>query len=154
MSQHEDPRPLGGYAVLISVYAFLVTALVVALRSRRANVKPLSLRDLFVTALAAQHLSRLVTKDSVLSPLRKPFTRFVSAAGEGEVNEEVVGRGVRHAVGELLSCPFCFAQWVATVLVAGTIATPELASAGISVLAVAQVSDFLQLGYGALRRAA
>lgn len=49
-------------------------------------------RDLVVMGLATQHLSRLITKDSVLSPVRKPF------------------------------------------------------------LALAQVSDYLQLAYGALRK--
>ena len=47
------------------------------------------------------------------SPLRAPFTRFEGASGHAEVAEEVREHGgVKHAVGELLTCPFCLAQWV------------------------------------------
>jgi hypothetical protein len=51
-------------------------------------------------ALATEHISRLITKDSITAVLRSPFTLFEEAAGEGEVNEEVVGEGWPHAVGE------------------------------------------------------
>jgi hypothetical protein len=147
-----DPRPLGGYVVLMTVYALLVGLLVFLLRSRRGRLEPMRIKDLLLMGLATQHLSRLITKDSVLSPVRKPFTRLVEPAGEGEVNEEVVGNGLRHAIGELISCPFCAAQWVATGLVAGSVGAPEATRAGIAVLATAQVSDYLQLAYGVLRK--
>ena len=102
--------------------------------------------------LATAHLSRLITKDSVTSVLRVPFARFEEPAGEGEVNEEVVGHGFRHALGELLTCPFCAAQWVATGLVAGRAAAPNLTAAVVSVSAVARLSDYLQLLYGLARQ--
>lgn len=136
----------------MSVYAGLVGGLVLALRRRRGHIAPVDLKQLALLGLATQHLSRLVTKDSVSSVIRSPFTRFVEPAGEGEVNEEAVGTGLRHAVGELMSCPFCVAQWVATGLVAGHIAAPRFTESAVGVLATAQVSDFLQLGYGALRK--
>ena len=107
--------------------------------------------SLVLYALATEHLSRVITKDSVTSVLRAPFTRFKEPAGEGEVNEEVVGQGARHAIGELLTCPFCAAQWVATGLVAGSVAAPTLTTAVISVSAAARASDYLQLLYGVLR---
>ncbi len=149
---HRDPRPLGGYAAILSIYTGLVGGLVLVLRRRRGQVEPVDLRQLVLLGLATQHLSRLVTKDSVSSVIRSPFTRFVEPAGEGEVNEEAVGTGLRHAVGELMSCPFCIAQWVATGLVAGRIAAPRFTESAVGVLAAAQVSDFLQLGYGAVRK--
>ncbi len=147
-----DPRPLGGYAVLLTVYAVVVGTLVYVLRGRRGRVEAIGVKQLLVMGLATQHLSRLVSKDSVLAPVRAPFTRFVGPAGEGESNEEATGHGLRHAVGEMLSCPFCIAQWVATAFVAGSIAAPSATQAGMSVLAAAQVSDYLQLAYGALRK--
>ena len=49
--------------------------------------------------------------------LRAPFTRFQESSGQGEVvEEEPCGHGLRLAVGELLVCPYCLAQWVATAL--------------------------------------
>jgi hypothetical protein len=71
--------------------------------------------DLLLYGLATEHLSRIITKDSVTAVLRAPFTHFKGAVGEGEVNEDVVGKGFRHAVGELLTCPFCAAQWAEPV---------------------------------------
>jgi hypothetical protein len=97
-------------------------------------------------------LSRVITKDSVTAVLRAPFTHFQEAAGEGEVNEDVAGKGFRHAVGELLTCPFCAAQWVATGLVAGSVVSPVLTTAVISVSAAARASDYLNLVYGLLRK--
>lgn len=86
------------------------------------------------------------------APFRAPFTEFDEPAGQGEVNEEVVGTGLRHAVGELLTCPFCVAQWMATALVAAGVAAPQLTTAAVSVCAVARDSDYLQLTYGLLRK--
>jgi hypothetical protein len=144
----DDPRPLSGYAALLGVYGGLVTAATIGLRRKRQRARAVTVMDVTLMALATAHLSRLVTKDSVTAVLRVPFARFEEPAGVGEVNEKVVGTGVRHAVGELLTCPFCAAQWVATALVAGRIAAPNLTAAVVTVSAVARLSDFLQLAYG------
>ena len=136
---------------MMSVYGALTGATVVALRNRRERVRTPRAMELALLALATQHLSRLISKDGVTAPLRAPFTEFEGPAGAGEVNERVVGTGLRHAVGELLSCPFCLAQWVATALVAGEVGAPRLGAAAVTTLAVAQMSDYLQLGYAALR---
>jgi len=145
--QGKDPRPLKGYEFLLGTYT-LASALAVALvKSRKDETRRLSLRRIALLALATQHLSRLIAEDSILAPLRAPFTHFVEPTGEGEVREEVVGTGLRHAVGELLTCPYCLAQWTASGLVAGTIAFPNLTDAMVAVCAVARLSDYLQLGY-------
>ena len=133
-------------------YGIFAGALALGLRSRKSGIRQLSFKDLLLLALATEHLSRLITKDSVTAPLRAPFTEFDEPAGEGEVNEEVVGTGLRHAVGELVTCPFCLAQWLATALVAGGLIAPQLTTAAISVSAVARASDYLQLTYGLLRQ--
>lgn len=151
MTARDDPRPLGSYVVLMGVYTTLTGVAAYALRHRRQSVRRPGPMDLLLLGLATQHLSRLVSKDGVTAPLRAPFTEFEGAAGEGEVNERVVGSGARHAIGELVSCPFCLDQWVATGLVAGWIAAPNLTTAAVSVLATAQLSDYLHLGYAAVR---
>jgi hypothetical protein len=151
MGVRDDPRPLGGYLVMMGAYTTLTAAAVYSLRNRRGRVRRPSAMDLLLLGLATQHLSRLVSKDGVTAPLRAPFTEFEGAAGEGEVNERVVGSGLRHAVGELVSCPFCLDQWVATGLVAGWVAAPDLTTAAMSALAAAQLSDYLHLAYAALR---
>ncbi|HWF14881.1 MAG TPA: DUF1360 domain-containing protein [Acidimicrobiales bacterium] len=150
-SSSSDPRPLGGYAKLLTVYGVVAGALAVALRKQAPGLQQLDAMDLALYGLATEHLSRLITKDSVTSVLRAPFTEFKEAAGEGEVNEDVVGHGTRHAIGELLTCPFCSAQWVATALVAGRVAAPNLTRAIVSVSAAARLSDYLQLLYAFCR---
>ena len=86
--------------------------------------------------------------------MRAPFTRYAGSAGDGELNEEVrdEGSSVRHGIGELLSCPFCLAVWVATGLTGGLVVAPRLTRLGATVLTATAVSDFLQLGYDAAKR--
>lgn len=149
--RHEDPRPLGSYAFTMSLYATLSAGAAYALRTKRHRLRTPSPAELVLAGLATQRLTRLISKDAVTAPLRAPFTEFEGPAGEGEVNERVVGTGLRHAAGELLSCPFCLGQWVATGLVVGSVAVPTLTAGAVSALATAQVSDYLQLVYAALR---
>src|SRR5690606_41186876 len=64
----------------------------------------------YTTLFRSTHkLSRLLAKDPVTSPIRAPFTRYKGVSGPAELREEP-----RNTVGELLSCPFCIAQWTAT----------------------------------------
>ena len=135
----------------MATYGVLSVVLAVVLRRKRFRVLPLSPWNLALYALAAEHISRIISKDSVTSPVRSPFTEFKEPAGEGEVNEEIIGHGARHAIGELLTCPFCLDQWVATGLIAGNVAAPTLATAVVSVSAVARAADYLHLLYGFLR---
>jgi len=66
----------------------------------------------------------------------------------------VRGRGVRHAVGELLTCPFCMAHWIATAFGFGFVLAPDATRLVASVLAAEAGADFLQFAYaGAQSRA-
>ncbi len=149
--RRHDRRPLKSYAGIMASYGTLSVVLAVVLRRKRLRMRPLSPWNLALYALAAEHVSRLISKDSVTSPVRSPFTEFKEPAGEGESNEEVIGNGTRHAIGELLTCPFCLDQWVATGLIAGSVAVPTLTTAVVSVSAVARAADYLHLLYGWLR---
>ncbi len=147
------PRPLGGYATLLSGYATGVGALAWAIRRRGALPERIPAGDLALLTVATHKLSRLVAKDSVTAIVRAPFTRFEESIGEGEVNEEVRGTGVRHAAGELLTCPFCLGQWIATGLVGAYVLAPRATRAVASVFAILAGSDALQFAYAALRKA-
>lgn len=144
----DDDRPLGGYVVALATYAVGVGTLagVAALRRRRLPEK-FGLGDTVLLSIATHKLSRLVAKDAVTSPLRAPFTRYEEPAGDGEVNESVRGKGVRHAVGELISCPFCMAVWIATGLTGGMVLAPRLTRAVTVVMTAVASSDMLQLVY-------
>jgi len=98
-------------------------------------------------------VSRLLAKDSVTSPLRAPFTSFAAAQGESEIAERARGSGAAQAVGELVSCPFCLDQWVATGFVAGAVLAPRQTRPVASLFAVVAGADWLQVAYAAARRA-
>jgi hypothetical protein len=148
-----NERPLKGYGAFITAYSVGV-GLAVAL-GRRNKVKlpdRIGVGDLALAAVATHRVSRLVSKDSITSVVRAPFTRYVEPAGAGEVNEEVRGTGWRHAAGELIGCPFCLGQWVGTAFVGGLVFAPRATRVVASVFSVVAASDALQFGYAALQK--
>lgn len=150
-----DDRPLGTYAALIGTYAGAVATAVVALRASgvRLRERP-AWQDLALVALATHKVSRRLTKEPVTSPLRAPFTRFEGPGGPGEVRESVPYHGWRHGVGELLTCPFCTSQWIATSFVLGLAAAPRQTRWVAGLFAAIAGSDALQFAYAWLERVA
>ncbi|HET8684841.1 MAG TPA: DUF1360 domain-containing protein [Micromonosporaceae bacterium] len=150
-------RPLPGYLVTLGTYSTVVGGLTALARARRQPLpERVSAGDVVLVGIATHKISRVLAKDSVTSPLRAPFTRYREPSGESEVNEEVrTDDGpVRHAVGELVSCPFCLAVWVATGLAAGLVFAPRLTRLVATAFTAVTASDFLQLAYEAARRGA
>ena len=141
-----EDRPLGAYTGLMAVYLSVVAALTFAGRRRLPGA--LGPADLVLGSVATFTLTRTIAKDPIASPLRMPFTRYEGVSGPSELQEEVRAVGWRHAVGELLTCPFCLSQWTATLLVAGLVAAPRFTRTMMSVLTMVGASDALQLVYG------
>jgi hypothetical protein len=152
-----DHRPLDGYLVAMGAFGALATALAATgkLTGRSMPERPAT-RDVMLISLATHKLSRLLAKDSVTSPLRAPFSRYTESAGAAELNEEVRDHGstIRHGIGELITCPFCLAVWVATGLTGGLVLAPRLTRLTATALTATAVSDFLQLAYDAAKKAA
>jgi hypothetical protein len=149
-----DDEPLETYAGAMTAYAGLVATIVTAARLSGRPVPEVGLRDALFIPLATHKLSRLVSRGTVTSPVRAPFTTFHGAAGESELAEEVRGSGARRAVGELVTCPFCLSQWIATGFAAGLVLAPQLTRLVAFTMSTVAVSDGLQLGYARLQRAA
>ncbi len=153
LSAHYAPgqeRPLGSYAILTGAYSTGLAGGLIALRARGHELpeRP-TVADLLLIGIATHKLSRLIAKDKVTSFIRAPFTRFQEPSGQGEVEEEPCGHGLRLAVGELLVCPYCLAQWVATGLTLGLIGAPRITRLLGSVFVAHTISDFLQVAYRA-----
>ena len=148
-SQGED-RPLRGYVGTMSAYAGLVGALTLFVRTRSRRL-PSRLRwdDLAVASVATFRFARLLAKDTVTSPIRAPFTRFEGTSGPSELQEDVRGTGARKAIGELITCPFCLAQWVATLITFGFLIAPRATRFFAYVMTMVAGADFLQLAYDA-----
>jgi Protein of unknown function (DUF1360) len=153
LTSHYAPgqeRPLGSYVILTGVYATGCAASLIALHARHHQLpeRPAA-TDLLLIGIATHKLSRLIAKDKVTSFVRAPFTRFQESSGQGEVEEEPCGHGLRLAVGELLVCPYCLAQWIATGLTLGLIGAPRLTRLLSTVSVAHTISDFLQVAYRA-----
>jgi uncharacterized protein DUF1360 len=150
---HGARRPLREYALLMGAYLGGSAALAVLAR-RRGQPLPdrISAADLALLGIATHRVSRLLSRDSITSVVRAPFRRYVEPGEAGEVNEETRGTGVRHAVGELIGCPFCIGQWVGTGFVAGMVFAPRATRLVASVFTIVALSDTLQFGYAALQR--
>lgn len=158
-SRRYDPEGqvnLRGYSGSMATYAALVgLSLIGGRMSGRQLLDRTSAVDVVVGGVATHQLSRLLAKGSVASPLRAPFTEFEDAAGAAEHQESPRDEsGVRHTVGELLTCPFCLTVWLGTAYVGGLTVAPRATRTAATVFSVVAISDWLHLGYEVLRKRA
>jgi hypothetical protein len=69
--------------------------------------------------------------------------------------EEVqTGSGARHAIGELITCPFCLDLWIATGFMFGFVFAPRLTRLVAGTFTALAGADFLQLAYARAQQAA
>jgi len=119
------------------------------LARRRKLPEGISLGDLALIGVATHKTSRALAKDRVTAPLRAPFTEHEGRGGPGELEESPRGSGFRHAVGELLVCPYCLDQWLATGFAVGLVTAPRVTRFVAGIMASVAISDFLQIAYKA-----
>jgi hypothetical protein len=146
-------RPLRSYSAVLGGYAGLV-GLATAI-GRACGVRlpdRFTTQDTVLLCLATHKASRLLSKEAVTSPLRAPFTAYEEATGEAEVNESVRGNGARHAIGELVTCPFCLGVWIASGLTAGLVFAPKATRLVTTALTAIGVSDMAQLFYDGAKK--
>lgn len=153
---HGAPRPLTGYLMLMGSFISLFLGFVTQSRIRK---QPLPERfrpaDLLLLGTATFHFGRILAKAGVTSPLRAPFTEFKGPSDPpAEVKESVRGRGIRHALGELLTCPFCLGLWVAALFSYGLVLAPRITRLAASIFVVDAISDTLNLIYDAVANVA
>jgi len=142
----EEHRPLAGYATLTAAFGAALAGGLAAVE-RRGFPERIGAGDLALLGVATHKVSRLIAKDKVTSFLRAPFTRYEGEAGPGEVSEEPRGTGIQLAIGELLVCPYCLAQWVAGGFLVSHALAPRPTRFIASLYAVHAASDALQIAY-------
>ena len=143
-------RPLGSYSLLTSVFsASFIGALVAAHRAGYKLPQEYSTKDIVLTGLATHKLSRLIARDKVTGFARAPFTRFQEATGHAEVDEEPRGTGLQMAIGELLVCPYCLAQWIAGAFTVGHVVAPRVTRLLTAMWSAHAIADAAQLAYSA-----
>ncbi|HWE34767.1 MAG TPA: DUF1360 domain-containing protein [Solirubrobacteraceae bacterium] len=139
---------LRGHVVLMGAFLSICGTFAAWLRrSGRRLPERFGAGDLVVLSVATHKAARLVAKDRVTSPLRAPFTRFEHDDGPGEVAESPRGSGLRRAIGELVSCPYCLGVWIASGFIFGLIAAPRATRAIASMLTVVSGASVLQIAY-------
>lgn len=149
--REEAGEPRSAHAVLIAVF---VTAVAVGLEAsaRRGGLpRRVEAADLALLGVATHKATRILSMARVSSPLRAPFAQQVRAAGAGEVTSDPRGRGLRRALGELLTCPYCLAPWTAAAFMLGLLRVPRQTRAIAGLLGVVAVSDFLNQRYARLK---
>jgi hypothetical protein len=99
-----EHRPLLGYVAIAGAYTAAVAVGALTVRTRGRRLPRISARDVALFGCATFQLSHMLAKQPIASPLHAPFTAFDGVAGPSELHEEVRGDGLRHAVGELLTC--------------------------------------------------
>jgi hypothetical protein len=143
----EEP-PLKSYVALMATFSAAACTFAAWFRASGHELPDrIGARDLALLTLASHRTSRLIAKDRVTSGLRAPFTHYEGEAGPGEVSEQPRGRGLRRAIGELISCPYCLGMWTSAMFVAGLLVAPRFTRWTASVLAVFFGSDLLQIAY-------
>jgi hypothetical protein len=143
-------RPLGSYSVLTVVFsASFVGALFAANRAGYKLPQDFATKDIVLTGLATHKLSRLLARDKVTAFARAPFTRFQEKTGHAEVDEEPRGDGLQLAIGELLVCPYCLAQWIAGAFTIGHVVAPRATRLLTAMWSAHAIADAAQLAYSA-----
>lgn len=152
----DSGQPVGSHAAMLGIYLVLLAiATLIARATGRELPAHLSVKDLVTVALGTHKISRTITKESVTSPLRAPFTEHHGAGGPAEVMDEPRGEdGMRHAVGELLTCPFCLDVWIVSAFGLGLVAAPRLTRLVAGSFSALAGADFLQLAYARAQQAA
>lgn len=137
---------MSGHAVLTGIFNGSVAAFALA-HHRAGGELPerYPAGDLLLLSVGTYKLSRLIAKDRIMSFARAPFTRLQGESERpGEVIETPRGSGMRHAVGELLVCPYCLGQWIGTGFLVTYLRQPRLARTVAAAFAVVAGSDLLQ----------
>ena len=146
----DEDRPLGGYVVVKAVFGAAGLALATG-RKLPPTVTPW---DVLLLALATHKVSRTASKDAITSPLRAPFVRYKETGGPAEVMEEVRSKGgLRHSIGELITCPFCLDVWIATGFTVGLVFAPRVTRLIAATFSAVTGADFLHLLYAKAQEA-
>lgn len=148
---HPDQEE-GAHLATVATYSAVVLTIAAVARRRGVPLPTLTAWDTARLALATYKGARLLSKDKVTAPFRAPFTERQGPGEGNEVNDAPRGEGARRTVGELVSCPFCLSQWIATGLAAGLVFAPRLTRLVASTLAATAGADFLHHAYCAAQK--
>jgi hypothetical protein len=136
---HPSARPVD-YAALSAGWGAALGTVLVAARDK--GEEPVRAAEVVPLGVATFALSKLVAKEKVDRWVRAPF---VEERADGARRPK--GRGLRYAVGELLTCTRCVGTWSALGLVALRVTRPREARVVNAVLGASAINDWTQAGF-------
>jgi Protein of unknown function (DUF1360) len=136
----DHPARPGDYAALSAGWGAALGTLLIAARDK--GEEPVRAAEIVPLGVATFALSKLVAKEKVDRWVREPF---VEERPDG--NRVPKGRGLRYAVGELLTCTRCVGTWSSLALVALRVTRPREARVVQAVLGASAVNDWAQAGF-------
>jgi hypothetical protein len=141
-------RPLLAYAALAGSFGAGCGSFLAWRRSEGGLPEHLELGDVLLLGIATHKVSRLLAKDKITAFVRAPFAEpRAPGSVPGEVEDRAKGRGLRAAVGQLMTCPHCLSMWIGAGFSAGLVTAPRETRLIAATLASVTLSDFLQAGY-------
>jgi hypothetical protein len=152
VQENGDTRPLLAYGIITIAFNTALAAWLTAGNLAGRLPERIGTGDLVLLGVASHKLSRVVARDKPTAALRRPFAEYEGPSGHGEVDEKPRGTGMRRAVGDLVTCPFCMDAWIGNAFVSALLFAPRATRAAASVFTVMAISDFLQLAYKATEK--
>lgn len=140
----ETPTERSDYFALSGTYGTLLALLAASGRSR----EPVRAAELLPLSAASFALSKLIVHEKVETWLRAPFVE------EDADGKRPKGRGMRYAIGELMSCTRCIGAWSALGLIGLRVHSPATARVLTAVLATSAGNDFLHNAFSLMSAAA
>ena len=150
--ERRDEAPLGAYTALTTLFGAGVAGLLAWSSSRHRLPARVSARDTLLIGLATHKVARIIAVDKVTRSVRAPFVEEAPASAGG-TREVARGRGLQKALGQLVTCPYCLAPWVAGAFLAAYTVSPPAARMVATLFATVAVSDAANHAYLALIKA-
>lgn len=139
----EAPTEPTDYGVINLAYFALLGGVITATRRPGADTT-IPAREIMPLGLATFALSKVIAREKIGTWVRDPF---VHEDPEEHKPGSPRGRRLRHAVGELLTCPRCVGAWAGLGLVSLRMLSPSAGRVATTVLATSGVNDFLHAGF-------
>jgi len=127
------------YAAINALWMSLAAGVIAASRGRGSK-DPIQNRELIPMAAATFALSKAVARERIGTWVREPFV-------DQSEGQKPKGRGMRRAVGELVTCTRCVGTWSALGVVGLRVLNPDAGRTVSLILASSAANDWLQAGF-------
>ena len=142
-SASSGPTEPADYGALNAVYLALLGTVIAATGRREKADTAIPSREIVPLGVATFALSKVVAREKIGTWVREPFVEQDAEHHPGPPR----GRGLRHAIGELLTCTRCVGAWAALALVGLRLLSPRSGRIATTVLATSGANDFLQAAF-------